>query len=234
MPSLNKPLVAIIVPAYNEQPVIATTLNNLKSKLKTYSSYRFKIIVINDGSTDKTLTQLKNLSDITISHKYNQGLGAALATGLEFVKRHQDFDLAITFDSDGQHQPKDILPCLKALTNHDMVIGSRFLNSTNQIPMFRRFILSLSNVLTFIFFGIWTTDSQSGFRGFNRKAIEAINLSTNRMEVSSEFFSEIKLKKLTFCEIPIKVIYTPYSLSKGQSNLNGLQVFLKLVYKLFR
>ena len=81
---------------------------------------------------------------------------------------------------------------------------------------------------------MWVSDSQSGFRGFNKKALQKINLVTNSMEVSSELYGEIKKNKLKFTEVPISVKYTEYSLSKGQTNLNSLNILIKLVYKLFR
>lgn len=226
---------AIILPAYNEAQVIVSTIKDIKKVLRQQSLIKSKIIVIDDGSQDSTLKLAKNHADVVIHHPLNRGLGAALATGLEYVKRHPEIKYAVSFDSDGQHHPQDILKAIKALNRgFDIVIGSRFLNPKNKIPFTRKLVLKLSNLLTFIFFGLWTSDSQSGFRAFNRKAIEAIKLSTNRMEVSSEFFSEIKARKLKFTEIPISVKYTSYSISKGQSNLNSFNILVKLIYKLFK
>jgi UDP-N-acetylglucosamine---dolichyl-phosphate N-acetylglucosaminyltransferase len=84
------------------------------------------------------------------------------------------------------------------------------------------------NVLTWMFVGMWTTDSQSGLRGFNRRAIESIDVRMDRMEVSSEFIKQIRRHQLKFAETPIRAIYTDYSLEKGQSNWNGFRILLRL------
>jgi hypothetical protein len=103
-----------------------------------------------------------------------------------------------------------------------------------EMPSDRRLLNSLANTLTFVLFGVTTTDSQSGFRAFNRKAIQAIALKTQRMEVSSEIFAEIKRLNLRFSEVPISVIYTDYSRQKGQQNSNKWSVGYKLMLRLFR
>jgi len=225
--------IAIILPAFNEAKVLRKTLTSLTNELKKDKNHHFTLIVIDDGSTDKTKSIASNIADVVLHHRINRGLGAALATGLEYVRRSKSFDYAITFDSDGQHNPKDIKKAILALNKgYDVVIGSRFLSKNHQFPKFRKLILQVSNLITFLFFHVWTTDSQSGFRGFNQKAINTIKIRTNKMEVSSEFFAEIKKNHLKFTEIPIKVKYTKYSLSKGQSNSNSFLVLIKLLYKL--
>jgi len=230
---MKKNKIAIILPAFNEGRVIKNTLKDLKEELSKDKTNSYKLIVINDGSTDLTKKLSIKNSDIVLTHRINRGLGAALATGLEYVKRSRSFNYAITFDSDGQHNPKDIKKAVLALKNgYDVVIGSRFLSKDQEFPKLRKIILQISNIITYIFFQVWTTDSQSGFRGFNKKAIETIKIRTNKMEVSSEFFAEIKKNHLKLKEIPIKVKYTKYSLSKGQSNLNGVKVLIKLLYQL--
>lgn len=223
----------ILIPAYNEDSVISSVIKQLQSAIKTLKLKK-TIVVINDGSTDKTANIAQQVGAKVINHPINRGYGAALQTGIEYAKRTKA-DYAITFDADGQHDPKDIAKVYKALKQgFDIVVGSRFLSKTNTIPFIRKVILKLGNLATFIFFGIWISDSQSGFRGFNQKAIKNIKLKTNHMEVSSELYSEVKKHRLSFTEVPISVKYTQYSLSKGQTNLNSFNVLLKLVYKLFR
>jgi len=223
----------ILIPAYNEDSVIGSVIKQLQSVIKPLKLKK-TIVVINDGSTDKTANIAQQVGAKVISHPINRGYGAALQTGIEYTKRAKA-DYAITFDADGQHDPKDITKVFQALEQgFDIVVGSRFLSKKNTIPLFRRIILKLGNLATFIFFGIWISDSQSGFRGFNQKAIKNIKLKTNHMEVSSEFYSEVKKHHLSYTEIPISVKYTQYSMSKGQTNLNSLNILLKLVYKLFR
>lgn len=231
---MPKTPVAIIIPAYNEAKVLKNTLKDVKATLAA-SSIAPTLIVINDGSTDQTQSIAEKYADVVLTHRVNRGLGAALSTGIEYVKRSDKFQHLVTFDSDGQHNSNDIIKAVKSLTGgFDVVIGSRFLHAKQQFPKMRKVVLKLSNFITYLFFQVWTTDSQSGFRALDAKAFHAITLHANRMEVSSEFFAEIKKHHLKFTEIPITVKYTDYSLAKGQSNLNSMRVLVKLLYKVFQ
>jgi len=223
-------MVCIILPAYNEAPVIEQVLDSLKKqKLKA------KIVVIDDGSTDETAKIARKKEVGVLRHVLNRGLGGALGTGLAFAKK-AGADIAVTLDSDGQHDPADIKRVVKPILDGkaDVVIGTRWKSNHGEIPFDRKVITIASNILTFFLFGILTSDSQSGFRAFSKKAIDTIIIRTQGMEVSSEFFGEIKKNKLRLAEVPIKVIYTPYSRKKGQTNLNSIQILLKLILRLFR
>lgn len=221
----------IIVPAYNEAGVIAETLKTLRETLREKKIVA-DILVVDDGSTDSTGSIALPHTTYLLTHGRNCGLGAALSTGIEFARR-EGYDYAVTFDSDGQHDAGDIPRALSKLkSGYDVVIGSRFIGTHSGMPASRRVILFLGNLITFLFFGVWTSDSQSGFRGLSRRAIEVISLKSNRMEVSSEFFGEIHRLGLKFAEIPIHIRYTPYSLKKGQKNSQSASVLLKLLYML--
>ncbi len=224
--------IAIVIPAFNEEGVIAQTLQDVRATLRT-DKIAADIILVDDGSRDRTSQVAQKYLDILLTHLHNCGLGAALATGIEYAKR-SGYDYCITFDSDGQHDPKDIKKALQELeSGTDVVIGSRFIGTHSGMPKLRRVILTLGNLVTFMFFGVWTTDSQSGFRGLSKRAIQSLNIKSNRMEVSSEFFGEIKRLNLTFTEIPIHIRYTQYSLKKGQKNAASASVLLKLLYRTF-
>lgn len=223
----------IIVPAFNESAVIQQTLTDLKQVLKAKSE--FDIVVIDDGSTDATASKARKANVIVLRHRLNRGLGGALSTGLEFAKRN-NYDLAITFDADGQHDPNDILKAIQPIKAHqaDVVIGTRTRSKAGHMPFDRVIINHISNLVTWILFGVWTSDSQSGFRAFSKKALQHIEVKTQNMEVSSELFAEIKKHHLKWTEVPINVIYTNYSRSKGQTNLNALNVLVKLLLRLAR
>lgn len=222
----------VIIPAFNEASVIASTIQGVKKVLGS----KAKILVIDDGSNDQTGAEAKKAGAVVVSHPINRGLGGALGTGLFWAKIHDDIQYAVTFDADGQHDPKDVQKVLQPLLSGkaDVVIGTRTKFGWNEIPWDRKIILTLSNWLTWWLFGIRTTDSTSGLRSFNRRAIELIQVKTDQMEVSNEFFHEVKRNKLRLAEIPIKVIYTEYSRSKGQKNSNAIEVGVKLLLRLFR
>lgn len=222
---------AIIIPAFNEASVIANTIHGIKKSLGNSS---YNIIVVNDGSRDDTAAVAVRYADYVITHRRNCGLGAAISTGLEFARR-EGYHQLVTFDADGQHDPTDIPKALSQLDlGYDVVVGSRFIGTHSGLTLMRRLILYLSNLITFLFFGVSTTDSQSGFRALNRTAIEKLKLESNRMEVASEFFGQIKRAGLKLGEVGIHIRYTEYSKGKGQSNLNGLKILVKLLYQIIR
>jgi glycosyltransferase involved in cell wall biosynthesis len=230
--NLKNSKLLIIVPAYNESGIIAETLTTLRSSLRK-AKVVADILVVDDGSTDSTGSIALPLATYLLTHGRNCGLGAALATGIEFAKR-EGYDYCITFDSDGQHDAGDIPRALAKLeSGYDVVIGSRFIGTHSGMPKARRIVLFIGNLITFLFFGVWTSDSQSGFRGLSKRAIQSVAIKSNRMEVSSEFFGEIHRLGLKFTEIPIHIRYTTYSLKKGQKNSGSAKVLLKLLYRMF-
>lgn len=226
----------VILPAFNEEKVISEVLDDLKKVLKNLKEFDkeldSRIVVVDDASDDRTKDVARQKGIKVLRHVINRGLGGALGTGLAYARR-QGVDIAITMDSDGQHNPKDLRRMLKPIIKEesDVVIGKR---EIQKMPWDRRLMTLLSSLITFLFFGVYSHDTQSGFRAFNKKALSKIRIKTQRMEVSSEFFREIKKNNLKFTEIPVEVIYTPYSRSKGQKNLNSFEILLKLVLRFFR
>ncbi len=223
---------AILIPAYNEEASLGKVIETLPKELPGIS--KIEVVVVNDGSADKTREVALNAGATVVSHWFNRGLGGALGTGFEYIKRH-DFDLLITFDADGQHNPDDIAPVIKPIVDGraDVCIGSRFIGHLGSMPWYRRIGIFGLNIITFLLFWTWTTDSQSGLRAFGRNAINKIEIKTNKMEVSSEFFYEIQAKGLKLTEVPIQSIYTAYSISKGQKNINAFNILAKLIYRRF-
>jgi len=222
----------IIVPAFNESQIIFKVLTSLPKKLKGISV--IETILVNDGSQDDTLKQAKKANVQTVSHAINRGLGAAIKTGLELAKK-KSADIAITFDGDGQHDPADIAKIVEPIIKKkaDLVIGSRFKKLQN-VPIDRLILNWFANLATLMMFGVISTDSQSGLRAFSKKALNLIDFKGERMDFSSEILLEAKKHNLIIAEVPIKAIYTPYSRTKGQKNLNSLAVFGRFLVKVFR
>ena len=216
----------IVIPAYNEEKSVGKVIDDLSK-----AGYH-NIIVVDDGSRDRTAEIVRKKKDVILcQHLINRGLGGALGTGLDAAYVN-GADIAITFDADGQHCVSDIPHMIKPIKDGkaDVVIGSRMINHKG-MPLVRVIGNWGLNVITWFLFGVWTTDSQSGMRAFNRKALGNIETRTSRMEVSSEFFKEIKKHELSLAEVPIKVIYTDYSMAKGQSSLNAIKIVLKLIIR---
>lgn len=222
----------IIIPAFNESAVIYKVLKSLPKKIDGIS--HIDIVLIDDGSTDKTVLESQRAQVKVVSHIINRGLGAAIKTGLEIAKRKKA-DIAITFDGDGQHNPEDIqkMAVLIISKKADLVIGSRF-KEKQSVPFDRQVINWLANIATFALYGARSTDSQSGLRAFSKKAINLIDFNADRMEFSSEILLEAKRNDLKVVEVPVDAIYTAYSREKGQKNINAIFVFIRLLIRLLR
>lgn len=224
--------VVIIIPAFNEAQVLPQVIKDIRQQTQ---SWRPHIVVVNDGSSDATGEVARQAGAIVVTHRLNRGLGAALGTGLAYAKQ-VGADIAVTLDADGQHDPADIRKIMAPVIKQqaDVVIGTRLNSNRGKMPVDRLMVNWLSNLVTWLLFGVWTSDSQSGFRAFSKQAIRGLRLKTERMEVSSEIFGEIRRHRLSLAEVPIRVIYTDYSRLKGQSNLNAARVLFKLLLRLAR
>ncbi|KKQ89833.1 MAG: Glycosyl transferase family 2 [Candidatus Curtissbacteria bacterium GW2011_GWC2_38_9] len=224
--------IVIAVPAFNESQVIFKVLKSLPRRLKGVSNV--DVVVIDDGSLDQTLKEAQRADVNIVRHLLNRGLGAAIKTGFSWAKK-QNADIVVTFDADGQHDPRDISKLIQPiiLKKADVVIGSRFLNK--QVIPSDRFLLNwFANFATFILYGVLSTDSQSGLRAFSKKTIDLIDFKADRMDFSSEILLEAKRHNLKVIEVPIKAIYTDYSRIKGQKNINAIPVFARFLVKLLR
>lgn len=218
----------IIIPAYDEEKSIAAVIFDLESH-----GYK-NILVVDDGSSDKTAARATGA--VTVRHVINRGLGAALGTGFEYARKN-NFDIAVTFDADGQHKAKDIKRILAPLSSGraDVVVGSRLVGNKKNIPLDRLILNYLSNLATLFLYRVWATDTLSGLRAFDKKAINCIKIKTQRMEVSNEFFREIKRNQLRFCEVPVRPVYTEYSLKGShQGRFPVIRLAVAMILRLFR
>lgn len=214
----------IVIPAYNEGTVIASVIEEVRS-----AGYQ-NIIVVDDGSQDDTTKNAKETGAVVLTHSLNRGKGAAVKTGMEATKL-LGADIAITIDGDGQHNPKDIAEMITKLhKGYDVVMGSR-LKECKGMPWYKIIHNHIGNMAVYILYGLWVSDSQSGFRAYSKKALSEINTKTDRYEYDSEVIYEIKKNKLKFIEIPIEVRYTAYSMGKQHKmNLkNGIKTFVKMI-----
>ncbi len=223
----------IVIPAYNEETTVADVVRQA-------ALVADQVVVVDDGSRDRTCEVARGAGAVVLQHAVNRGLGGALGTGIAAALA-LGADFVVTMDADGQHRAADAGRLFERLGAGDVefVMGSRMARSQEQgltrgkMPL-RRVVLNwLGNLFTYLLFGVWVSDSQSGLRGLSRRAAETVDLRTNGMEVSSEFIKEIRERRWRVAEIPIPAIYTEYSLSKGQSFLGGLKTAAKLIIRRF-
>ena len=208
----------IVMPAYNEERSIGKALDALKRE-----GWR-NIIVADDGSHDRTAEIARSKGALVVSHMQNMGLGAALRTGLNKA-RQLGADCAVTFDADGQHDPKAVRALVQALNNADLVIGVR---QHLGIPLHKRVGNFGLNLITCLFSGV-LTDSQSGSRAFGKQALKLIRIRSNRYEVSSEIIIQVKKRGLRLGEAPVKCFYTKYSKARGTTIASGIRIFWRLI-----
>ena len=211
----------VVLPAYNESTVLAETLEKLRACTDSC------ILVVDDGSVDDTSKVAGKAGVRVVKHVINLGLGAALETGFE-VARREGFDRLITFDADGQHNPVDVCRIVDALDGFDVVIGVRELH-TERMPFVKKVGNYVLNILTAALFGVYSRDSQSGLRAFNRRAIESISVKANRYEVSSEILYEAVRNGLTIKEVLVDVIYTDHSMGRGTGVVDGFKILWRMI-----
>jgi len=218
---------AIVIPAYNEEQSIKDVLLGLPKKIEGIN--KIISIVVDDGSCDQTYDTAKDFSTYTVKHMVNLGVGAATTTGIEAAIRLRA-DLVVTIDADGQHNPKDIEKILQPILNKksDVVIGTRMLN-VKGMPLLKIFGNWSMNVMTLLIFHKWSTDSQSGMKAFNRKALQKMCFHAMGYEICSEIIGEMKRNKLKLIEVPIEVIYSDYSKMKGQSFVNAVNILTRSI-----
>lgn len=220
--------VCVIIPAYNEGSVIKAVAEGIRRELEK-TALTYEVVVIDDGSRDNTGPEARDGGALVISHILNSGAGAATATGLSFAQQN-NFDIAATMDADGQHSPEDVVKGIQILqsSDKDLLIGSRLIDSRG---MSRVKVLGNKGLsfITYLLFGINSTDSQSGLRVFSRRSLERLRWKTSGYEFCSEMLWRAKQLGLDIDEFSIKAIYTDYSKGKGQNNWNAVNILKSLL-----
>jgi glycosyltransferase involved in cell wall biosynthesis len=220
--------VCVVIPAYNESSVIGQVVSEVFERFKK-TPYHTDVVVVNDASKDDTGITAKHCGATVINHILNSGAGGATATGLSYAEQN-NYDIAVTMDADGQHHADDVLKGVEIIAcgDTDLLIGSRLIDShgMSKVKVVGNKGLSL---ITYILFGINSTDSQSGLRVFSRHALENLKWKTNGYEFCSEMLWRAKQQRMVIDEYPIQAIYTDYSKSKGQNNWNAVNIIKSLL-----
>ncbi len=225
-------MIVIGIPAYNEEKNIAKLIVQLQNK-------GYSIIVCNDGSTDMTGEIAKKMGVTVINHKRNLGYGAAIRS--IFLKAQEiKAEILATFDADGQHRVEDITSLIQPIKDDkaDIVIGSRFLGQDeSNIPKYRKVGIKVITKIANVSGEKELTDSQSGLRSYNQRAIELITPSEKGMGVSTEILIKANNANLKIYEIPVKILYdgdtsTHHPVSHGVSVIVSTMKFISMDHPL--
>lgn len=215
----------LVIAAFNEGAMIADVI---KHAVATFPN----IVVVDDGSSDTTATLACEAGATVICHPINLGQGAAIQTGIDFVLM-SGADIIVTFDADGQHRIEDALTLASAIDQNeaDIVCGSRFLGvESTTMPATKRLTLKLAALFTRFSSGVPVTDAHNGLRAISRSTAQKIRITQNRMAHASEIISQVKSLKLSYKEYPVQILYTDYSIAKGQKISNAINILIDLLF----
>ena len=223
MPTELQPGAAVVIAAYNEAKMIGEVVADIRRVFA-------RVIVVDDGSRDGTASIAQAAGATVLVHPINLGQGAALQTGIAYALR-SGAQQVVTFDADGQHRPEDGLNMIEVMTKQQaqVVLGSRFLGATENMPASRRWLLRAATVFTRLTTGLKVTDAHNGLRLLRADAAAAIRIRQNRMAHASEILEEIARHGLSYVEAPVVVRYTEYSRAKGQSGFGAFNIVLDLL-----
>jgi glycosyltransferase involved in cell wall biosynthesis len=210
----------IVIPAYNEASVIADVVADVRAVFPN-------VVCVDDGGRDDTGDRAFAAGAHVVRHPVNLGQGAAIQTGVEYARSRPGAQYFATFDADGQHQVKDVVRMLDRLQTEDLdiVIGTRFAERPpDRMPMLKRLLLPIVAKLSRSSRQLHLTDAHNGLRVFNKTVADGLNLTMNGMSHASEFVALIVENNWRIAEQPVHILYTDYSMSKGQPLVNGVNI----------
>ena len=218
----EEPRLWVVIPAFNEGEVIAEVIRGVRAR-------HAHVALVDDCSSDTTGEAAAAAGAVVLRHPINLGQGAALQTGIRYALG-QGADFIVTFDADGQHRVEDIGVLLRRQqeTGADIVVGSRFLGVAQDIPPLRRLVLKLAVIFTRLTSGVNLTDAHNGLRLLTRHAAQRLRIRQNRMAHASEIVEQVGALGLSIAEAPVTIVYTAYSLRKGQKLSNAINILAEL------
>jgi len=212
---------AVLIPVYNNEQSVATVIDRVKTQID-------RIIVVNDGSTDRTGEILSTRTDIElIVHESNRGKGAALRTGFEYAFSHEVTHV-LTIDADGQHNCDEIPLFLEKLTedSESIWIGARTIYGSGKAPFKNRLGRWFGNIWIRLFTGFDLHDTQSGYRLYPLAHLEPLEIKTNRYDYEQEVLLEAAWAGVSLKEFAIQQIYQ--SREDRVSHFHPLTDFLRI------
>lgn len=226
----------IVIPARNEEKNLGKVIDGIPKLIKTKSRiFKTQVVVVDDGSTDKTYEVAKEHNAIVLRHIMNSGAGAATRTGLRYAERNsKDLAYVVTIDADGQHASSDIVKVVNYAidNNSSMVVGNR-LHKANKgdVPLHRNLGNRALGLVGRLLFNIRIEDTQSGLRLYKADIIPYIsNYTIDRYGFCTEMLWHATRNNIKVDEVPISIKYSSDTLSHGQSNWGVVDLLLDLIW----
>ena len=218
--------VTIIIPAYNEENTVGRVLSETVSIMDEIN-IPYEVIVVDDGSTDKTGLIVSNHKVTLLKNDKNRGKGYSLRKALQ----HSQGEIIVTMDADGEHNPKELPDVIKPLFNGtDIVAGSRFIGSNPKVTTRLNQVGNhFFNMAILILTGKHITDSQTGFRAIKRDVLSTFNLESDGYEIESEITVKSLKNGFAFKETPISVERRRYNVSKLKVLSDGTKILKAIV-----
>lgn len=216
-----KSKVFAVIPAHNEEKHISNIVRQTKK-------YVDNVIVVDDGSKDRTKAMAEKGKASVLRHIVNLGKGVAVKTGCDYAIKH-NADVIIVIDADAQHDPREIPKFLAGIKKHDVVLAYRNIN--RNMPLILRFGNRFINKTIRFLYGVKIRDSQCGYRAFTSGAYKKLRWKASDYSMESEMIAKIGRHRLSYAEVPIETIYSDKY--KGTTILDGIKiVFNLLLWKL--
>ncbi len=218
----ERPRLLVVMPAYNEAKRIRRVLEEVRGQVEG------DILVVDDGSADDTAGEARHGGAHVAVHPVNLGYGAALQTGYRYALRH-GYDAVLQLDADGQHDPSSIPRLVAALSDADVVVGSRFLQGGSyRPPLARRLGMWLFGKVATGLSGQRITDPTSGFQAVSREALRFYAHERYPVDYpDADVLAMVARSGLRLAEVPVRMLESP----EGKSMHAG---FLKALYYVFR
>ncbi|HWU31951.1 MAG TPA: glycosyltransferase family 2 protein [Marmoricola sp.] len=222
----------LVVPLYNEGTVIADVVEDAR---RTFPN----VVCVDDGSHDDSAIQAERAGAIVVRHPVNLGQGAALQTGIDYAKTDPRMRFVVTYDADGQHQASDVVAMLTRARENDLqvVFGSRFLTDDHTSATgLKKLVLKAAVAFTNVTTHTKLTDAHNGLRVLRSDVVEQLEITQNRMAHASEIVNEIGAMRINgqpvrYAEMPVHILYTDYSMAKGQSLWNAVNILVELIWR---
>ena len=212
----------VVIPAFNEQAAIG-------SVVRKSLQYADDVLVVDDGSSDNTSEIAEDAGASILKHPTNFGKGVSLR---DAFSRVHGYDIVVTIDGDGQHNPDEIPDLIKPIREGraDFVNGSRYINGFDKnTPAYRRVGQTVLDIATNVTAGTHLTDSQSGFRAFSAKTISCYKFRDPGFGIESEMIADAAENNLKIIEVPITVKYNVENSSTKGPITHGVGVLLKII-----